>query len=266
VLSELPSPGAGVVRKLLVHEGDPVKVGQPAIELDGGAPAGEEKTAEAAPAKETPAKEKAAEAAPTKEKPAEKKVAEAAPTKEKPAEKKAAEAAPKEKSAEEKAAEAAPKTRAEPAKAEAQPAEARTLERVEPAVARPEPGVPEHEGREVPRAATELVPAGPATRRLARELEVDLADVSRVVDAKRITREHVLAYVRERAAPRERGEAYGRERAAPPARGDERLPLDRVRRISAERLAEAWPLVPLVTHHELADITEIEAARRAVRA
>ena len=42
----------------------------------------------------------------------------------------------------------------------------------------------------------------------------------------------------------------------------ERQPLDGVRRKTAEQMARAWSLVPHVTQHELADVTDLEAARK----
>jgi pyruvate dehydrogenase E2 component (dihydrolipoamide acetyltransferase) len=42
----------------------------------------------------------------------------------------------------------------------------------------------------------------------------------------------------------------------------ERLPMSKVRRITAERMTEAWTTVPHVTQYDKADITEMEAARK----
>lgn len=127
-----------------------------------------------------------------------------------------------------------------------------------PEAQRPEPAAEPGETAEPTKATAEravspagrLVAVGPATRRFARELGVDLADVARRAATSHVTREHILAYVREHAAP---------------ARADERVRLERVRRISADRLAAAWREVPHVTHHELADITDLESARRVLR-
>jgi pyruvate dehydrogenase E2 component (dihydrolipoamide acetyltransferase) len=98
-------------------------------------------------------------------------------------------------------------------------------------------------GREPP------VPAGPATRRFAREAGVDLRLVAEQVEGKRVTRKDVEAFL----AKRGEGEEAHRE------------PLSRVRLQTARRLAESWPEIPLVTQHDEADVTELEQARRKVR-
>ncbi len=110
-----------------------------------------------------------------------------------------------------------------------------------------------------------LVPAGPATRRLARELGVDLARVAGTAPGGRVTPEDVKAYVRELTAG---GMAAMNGLEAPPlpdfARWGpvERRPLDGVRRKTAEQMALAWSLIPHVTQHDEADITELEAFRK----
>jgi pyruvate dehydrogenase E2 component (dihydrolipoamide acetyltransferase) len=112
-------------------------------------------------------------------------------------------------------------------------------------------------------ARTKLVPAGPATRRLARELGIDLAQVTGTGPGGRVTREDVKAFVKQLATrPASRGVA------APPLPdfqrwgAVERKPLDGVRRKTAEQMALSWSLVPHVTQHDLADITDLEAFRK----
>jgi pyruvate dehydrogenase E2 component (dihydrolipoamide acetyltransferase) len=115
-------------------------------------------------------------------------------------------------------------------------------------------------------AAERVVPAGPATRRLARELGIDLALVHSSAPGGRVTQEDVKAFVRNLAA--------GATAAAPgavrtPALPDfgkwgpiERKPMDAFRRKTAEQMAVAWSLIPHVTQHDLADITELESFRK----
>jgi pyruvate dehydrogenase E2 component (dihydrolipoamide acetyltransferase) len=114
--------------------------------------------------------------------------------------------------------------------------------------------------------AEKVVPAGPATRRLARELGIDLALVHSSAPGGRVTQEDVKAFVRDLAA--------GASAAAPgvirtPALHDfgkwgpiERKPMDAVRRKTAEQMAVAWSLIPHVTQHDVADITELESFRK----
>ena len=117
---------------------------------------------------------------------------------------------------------------------------------------------PEEEGEA---EAAEPLPAGPATRRLARELGVDLRRVPGSGAGGRITPEDVKAAVREggpaRPAPSAPSlpdfERWGRV---------ERRELTGLQRTAAERLALSWRMIPHVTQHDVADVTEMEAARR----
>jgi pyruvate dehydrogenase E2 component (dihydrolipoamide acetyltransferase) len=105
------------------------------------------------------------------------------------------------------------------------------------------------------------VPAGPATRRLARELGVDLSQLKGSEPGGRITREDVKAYVRDQkqggpaAAPTPALPDFGRWGAV------KRQRLSVLARTAAERLSLSWRTIPHVTQHELADLTELEAAR-----
>jgi pyruvate dehydrogenase E2 component (dihydrolipoamide acetyltransferase) len=121
---------------------------------------------------------------------------------------------------------------------------------------------PPVEGRSAPR----LVPAGPATRRLARELGVDLGQVPGSANGGRVTPDDVKAYVR-RLASGTAGRAGGAV-AAPPLPDFskwgpiDRQPMDAVRRKTAEQMSLAWSLIPHVTQHDHADVTELEAFRK----
>ena len=94
------------------------------------------------------------------------------------------------------------------------------------------------------------VPAGPATRRFAREAGVDLRRVAEVTEGKRVTRKDVKAFL----ARKDRGETPERRESLSP-----------IRRQTARRLAESWPEIPLVTHHDEADVTMLEQGRRQLR-
>jgi pyruvate dehydrogenase E2 component (dihydrolipoamide acetyltransferase) len=124
-----------------------------------------------------------------------------------------------------------------------------------PAVTRPTPAVAPIE---------RLVPAGPATRRLARELGVDINLVVGSAPGGRVTQEDVKEYVRHLAAKPAGG--YGTQ--APPLPDFSRWgpvepkPLDSVRRKTAEQMSLAWALVPHVTQHDEADVTDLDAFRR----
>ncbi len=107
-------------------------------------------------------------------------------------------------------------------------------------------------------------PAGPATRRLARELGVDLFQVKGSGPNGRITQEDVQGYVKQRlSAP-----ATGGGPVIPPLPDFsqygpiERLPLNKIGKMSAVNLSLSWQVVPHVTQHEMVDITELEAGRK----
>ncbi len=107
-------------------------------------------------------------------------------------------------------------------------------------------------------------PAGPATRRLARELGVDLYQVQGTGPGGRITKEDVKAYVRRLTQG-----AAGGAPAAQPTLPDfsqwgpvDREPMSKLGRSAAANLTTAWRVIPHVTQHDEADITDLEAARR----
>ena len=122
------------------------------------------------------------------------------------------------------------------------------------------------------------VPATPATRRLARELAVDLRTVPGTGPGGRVTDEDVRAATS--ASPAGAPVATGPEpprEAKPLARVGveppplprfeqwgpvERAPLSHLRRTIAERMALSASLIPHVTHFDRADITELDAIIR----
>jgi len=124
-------------------------------------------------------------------------------------------------------------------------------EREETEADRPTSSRDDRHGAQEPKMGREPpVPAGPATRRFAREAGVDLRRVAEETRGKRVTRKDVKAFLEKR------DEDEGQER---------REPLSRVRLQTARRLAESWPEIPLVTQHDEADITELEQARKKIR-
>ncbi len=108
-------------------------------------------------------------------------------------------------------------------------------------------------------------PAGPATRRLARELGVDLRRVTGTAPRGRVSQEDVQAFVRQLTTAPAGG---GGVLQAPPLPqfekwgAVERQPLTSLRRTIAERLSLSWNLIPHVTQHDLADVTDLEAFRK----
>lgn len=114
-------------------------------------------------------------------------------------------------------------------------------------------------------------PAGPATRRLARELGVDLHLIKGSGPGGRITIEDLQDFVKkimtgETRAPGAAAAPSGP--VAPPLPdfkqfGDiERKPMNKIAKTAANNLSFAWQTIPHVTQHDLADITELEAGRK----
>jgi pyruvate dehydrogenase E2 component (dihydrolipoamide acetyltransferase) len=156
----------------------------------------------------------------------------------------------------------APEPRPEPA---AQPSEA-----PRPTEARPAAVAPQVNGNGAP--ARELVPAGPATRRLARELGVGLAEVKGSGRGGRVTLDDVKGFVKtERQSVRESGgSGAGGGGAMPPLPDFTKYGPVEVRNVSqlrqtiARNLTAGWRTMPMVTQHDLADITELEAGRKRI--
>ncbi|QDT43429.1 Dihydrolipoyllysine-residue acetyltransferase component of pyruvate dehydrogenase complex [Gimesia alba] len=112
------------------------------------------------------------------------------------------------------------------------------------------------------------VPAGPATRRLARKLGVDLHQVSGSGPGGRVTQEDVETYVKNLIAGGGPAGGGGGGIAVPPLPdfsqfGEvERTKMKKLARVSANNLSLSWQVVPHVTQHDLADITDLETARK----
>jgi pyruvate dehydrogenase E2 component (dihydrolipoamide acetyltransferase) len=123
-----------------------------------------------------------------------------------------------------------------------------------PPTAAPGPAKPDFSG----------VFAGPAVRRLARELDLDLNRIKGTGEHGRITKEDVKAALA--------GSAVAGGGALPPVPvvdfakfgPVETVPLSRIKRISGPRLHASWVNVPHVTHTDEADITDLEAFRKAL--
>ena len=118
------------------------------------------------------------------------------------------------------------------------------------------------------------VPAAPATRRLARELGVDIQLVKGTGPGGRITQEDVQAYVRNKlqqlaVAPAKPSRAVSAGGIFAPPLPDfarfgitVREPMGKIARTAAENLTVSWNVIPHVTQHDKADITDLEAARK----
>jgi pyruvate dehydrogenase E2 component (dihydrolipoamide acetyltransferase) len=231
---EVPATEGGTVSEVRVKPGDKVKVGQVVLVLDG-AEGGKAK-AEAAPAPKEAAEPKTAEP---------KAAAPAPGPKPAPAPAPAPTAAPTPAAA----ASAAPAPEIRPT--------GRSAAVVAISSARPAPAEP----------AAALVAAAPSVRRYARELGVDIGEVSGTGPGGRIGHEDVTRYVK--SAMSGGGPARARGGVHEPPLPDfskwgevEARPMSNIRRTTAEHLTAAWQ-APHVTQHDKADVTAIEGFRQA---
>jgi len=116
--------------------------------------------------------------------------------------------------------------------------------------------------------------ASPAIRAFARELGVDIHQVKGSSRGGRIVREDVTAYVKHALASGARPVSGGAVSGSglnllPWPKVDfakfgeiEEKQLSRIQKISGANLARNWAMIPHVTQHEDADITELEAFRK----
>jgi len=121
-----------------------------------------------------------------------------------------------------------------------------------------------------------LAYAGPAVRKLARELNVDLGRVKGSGDKGRILKQDVEAFSKGAAPARAAapaaaaaaGGGVGGVELLPWPKVDfakfgpvEAKPLARIKKISAANLHRNWVMIPHVTNHDDADITDLEEFR-----
>jgi len=115
--------------------------------------------------------------------------------------------------------------------------------------------------------------ASPSVRKYARELGADVTQVKGSGPKGRITQEDVQAYIKGILS----GQSTVASSTAPSGNGLQLLPwpkvdfkkfgeiqtrpLSRIQKISAANLARNWAMIPAVTYHEDADITDLEAFR-----
>jgi pyruvate dehydrogenase E2 component (dihydrolipoamide acetyltransferase) len=261
---EVPSSVAGVVKDVQIKPGEKIKVGQTILTVDGDAggaakpAAGDAAKPEGAPSKAEEAPKKAADA-PKKAEEAPKKAESAEPEEAADQEEGSPEeVAPKPDAPNRKGAARLPEDEVEEAPRSQKRGEVVDISRA-PRAAQ---GAPAPDG---PAPA-----AAPSVRRIARELGVDIRQVTGSGPAGRITVDDVQGFVRQALAS---GSASGAPApaGAPSAAplpdfskwGEiERKPISNIRRKTAEHLGHAWNVIPHVTQYDKADITALEELRK----
>ncbi|MBP7275208.1 MAG: 2-oxo acid dehydrogenase subunit E2 [Kiritimatiellae bacterium] len=110
------------------------------------------------------------------------------------------------------------------------------------------------------------VAAAPSVRRLAREIGVDIEDVTPHGAQGRITIEDVKRHARQINTGRKVRTHCALESTPLPDFSPygtvTREPMSRIRTATAEHLGRAWATIPHVTQHAKADITELEVLRK----
>ena len=243
----VPASVGGKVTKILISEGDTVAINGLILELEADS-SGSEPKAETSPAPEA--------AAPAEPEPAPEPDPPAAPT---PTPAPTTEAAP------------APQPVSQPPP----PVAAPPVNPPAPTAAPP---------ATASSASDEVIAAGPAIRRFAREVGVDLGRVPGSGDGGRITRDDILSVVRAsnqtsaaspapsaaitpNPAPATETESSAANKPAPNG-SDEHGPIrvermDRIRKTIANQMHASWSAVPRVTNFDDADITDLEHLRQS---
>jgi pyruvate dehydrogenase E2 component (dihydrolipoamide acetyltransferase) len=278
---EIPSPSAGVVRKLEVKVGDTVSEGSPILVL--------ETDAGAAKAESAPADAKAPQPAAKSEAKNDAKNDNGAPAAKAPA---ASGGKPQRDSAPQSAKSSGDSPDAKPsAGGQLEPAQTEVDDQQEPAATdEADEGDEDDEDsdgkseppqtRTIPPAppvstappepTSNLPHASPAIRRFARELGVDLTRVNGSGPNGRITKDDVQGFVKQAlTAPPAASSAL----AIPEAPeidftkfGEISVqPLTKIQKLSGKNLHRSWVTIPHVTQHDEADITELEAFRKKLR-
>lgn len=250
----VPSPQAGKIVKVLVAEGDTVPVGGAIfeIEAEGGSSNGaaaKKESAKKEPAKAPEKKEEKPKAAPKKENIVEEEQLDEAvadeqeePEEEKPAKKPAAKSSAK----------IAPAPESTPVVVEPDDAPAKS------AAKKPKSDA------DVPGDGQSSAAAGPAVRRLARELGVDLRRVRTSGD--RITEEDVRNHVRRSQAE---SEAKAPRGVTPPGSPESdsygavrREKMTRMRQTIARNMLNSHTTIPQLTNFDDVDVTDLERIRK----
>jgi len=249
---EVPSSVAGRVAEVRVKAGDKVKVGQTLLTVEDGASASQKPAAKAA--EPASAAEK-----PQPPKPAGKTTAVGANTPEK---------VPSD-GGQEQHVEGAKREPPQEKSAVARPFQGRDRGAESPAPQTSDKVVDFSRGARQPVEApsapeTPQAPAAPSVRRMARELGVDIDQVTGTNSGGRISVDDVKAHAKRLIESRGAGSGPAVQPLPDFSRWGEieRQPMRAVRRKTAEHLSAAWTTVPHVTQFDVADITALDEFRK----
>ncbi|WP_144820458.1 dihydrolipoyllysine-residue acetyltransferase [Marinobacter piscensis] len=140
---------------------------------------------------------------------------------------------------------------------------------------KPEESAPQPQGAtyEPPSPGTK-VHAGPAVRKLARELGADLTRIKGSGPKSRILKDDVQSYIKSQLQQSQQGGSVGTGSGIPGVKLPDfsqfgevrREPMSRMMSVTAVNMQRSWLNVPHVTQFEDADITDMEAFRQSQKA
>ena len=114
--------------------------------------------------------------------------------------------------------------------------------------------------------------ATPKTRKFARELGANISEISGTERAGRITNDDVKNYINNKLNNPEIDSENSKDKINLKVEFDhsdfgevEVIDMPRIKRIAAPNLTNSWKLIPHVTHHDEADISELEEFRLSLK-
>ena len=119
------------------------------------------------------------------------------------------------------------------------------------------------------RAGERPISAAPSVRQFAREVGVEIHEVTGSGPGGRISVEDVKKHARQRSSAAASSVGAGEVRVKDAPLPDfarfgptTREPMSQVRLATAQQMSLSWAAIPMVTHYDQADITELEKARK----
>jgi len=147
----------------------------------------------------------------------------------------------------------------------------------EPSLSKPVPPVSVSDTAIVAASRSVDVYAGPAVRKFAREMAVELTLVTGTGERNRVSKDDIKAYVKQvmtgqKMAPKAAANSSGT--GIPPIPGVDfsqfgeidMLPMSKIKKLTAANMQRNWLNIPHVTQFDDADITDLEVFRKGLKA